>query len=165
MPTISRTGRAVIVVCFGLLAFNPFRAGAIIDASLQMQLGNPSGATADPNNHLHYLVQRTVEAIDYNDTLGLPNWASWDLTSSDIGSSGRSPEFFTDTSLPPSFYEVTTTDYSGSGYDRGHMCPSADRTDNTTDNDLVFLMSNIIPQAPINNEGVWASFESYCRTL
>ncbi|MGH7992807.1 MAG: DNA/RNA non-specific endonuclease, partial [Limisphaerales bacterium] len=94
-----------------------------------------------------------------------PNWASWDLTAGDIGSSGRSPDFFTDTSLPSGFYEVSPNDYSGSGYDRGHMCPSADRTDNTTDNDTVFLMSNIIPQAPENNQGVWANFENYCRSL
>ena len=127
---------------------------ATIDASLQMQLGNPSGATADPNNHRHYLIQRTVEAIDYDDYLGLPNWASWDLTASDIGDSGRSDDFETDTSLPPGFYEVQTGDYSGAGYDRGHMCPSADRTDNDTDNQLVFLMSNIIPQAANNNSGV-----------
>ena len=140
-------------------------ASAVIDATLQMQLGNPSGATTDTNNHNHYLIQRTVEAIDYSDTLGEPNWASWNLTASDIGSSGRSPDFITDTNLPSDFYEVITTDYSGSGYDRGHLCPSADRTDNVTDNDLVFLMSNIIPQAPNNNEGVWGNFEDYCRTL
>ena len=35
-----------------------------------MQLGNPSGATADPNNHDHYLIQRPVEAIDYSDQSG-----------------------------------------------------------------------------------------------
>lgn len=157
--------RSLIAVCVGVLTFSTFQAQATIDADLQMQLGNPSGATADPNNHSHYLIQRTVEAIDYNDYLGLPNWASWDLTADDIGSSGRSPDFGTDTSLPPGFYEVTTTDYSGVGYDRGHMCPSADRTDNDADNELVFLMSNIIPQAPSNNSGVWGAFEGYCRSL
>ena len=141
------------------------QARAVIDATNQMQLGNPSDATADPNNHDHYLILRTVEAIDYSDTLGEPNWASWDLTASDLGSSGRSPDFIADTNLPSGFYEVTTTDYGGSGYDRGHMCPSADRTDTNTDNALVFLMSNIIPQAPSNNEGVWGNFEDYCRTL
>ena len=65
-------------------------AEATIDASLQMQLGNPSGAIMDINNHDHYLIQRSVEAIDYSDNLGEPNWASWDLTASDIGDSGRS---------------------------------------------------------------------------
>jgi endonuclease G len=140
-------------------------ARAVIDATLQLQLGNPSGATTDPKNHNHYLIQRTVEAIDYSDNLGEPNWASWDLTASDIGSSGRSSDFFTDTTLPAGFYEVATSDYTGSGFDRGHMCPSGDRTDDVTDNDLVFYMSNIIPQAADNNEVVWANFENYCRTL
>jgi endonuclease G len=144
------------------------QAGAVVDAALQMQLGNPSGATADPNNHAHYLIQRTVEAIDYSDTLGEPNWASWDLTAGDIGSSGRSPDFFTDTNLPAGYYEVTPADYNGVGainFDRGHLCPSDDRTGNVTDNDLVFYMSNIMPQAANNNEGVWVSFENYCRAL
>lgn len=162
-----RSARNLFLVLMGawaLFATIP-QARAVIDATLQMQLGNPSGATADTNDHNHYLIQRTVEAIDYSDVLGEPNWASWDLTASDLGSSGRSPDFITDTSLPSGFYEVTPTDYSGAGYDRGHMCPSADRTDNDTDNALVFLMSNIIPQAPDNNEGVWGNFEDYCRTL
>ncbi len=141
------------------------QAQALIDASLQMQLGNPSNATASTNDHNHYLIRRPVEALDYSDNLGEPNWASWDLTSGDIGSSGRSSSFYTDTNLPPNFTWVTDSDYSGSGYDRGHMCPSGDRTDTTTDNDMVFFMSNIIPQASDNNQGVWDAFENYCRSL
>jgi len=150
------------------LFFAVLPAGAIIDVSLQMQLGNPSNATADTNNHDHYLIQRSVEAIDYSDHLGEPNWASWDLTASDFGASGRSSSFFTDTNLPPDFYWVTDGDYDGVGninFNRGHMCPSEDRTDNTSDNDMVFYMSNIIPQAADNNQGVWANFEDYCRSL
>ena len=147
-----------------LFAVIVFSADAKIGISYQMQLGNPSNATADTNNHDHYLIQRTVEAIDYSDNLHEPNWASWDLTTSDVGSSGRS-SFLTDTTLPANFYWVKTSDYTYSGWDRGHMCPSGDRTDNTTDNDLVFYLSNIIPQAPDNNQGVWANLETYCRTL
>jgi DNA/RNA endonuclease G (NUC1) len=154
-----------VLVGLSVLFFVGWRVDASIGIPLQMQLGNPSRATVDTNDHDHYLIQRTVEAIDYSDNLREPNWASWDLTASDIGSSGRSSSFFLDTNLPPNFYWVKTTDYSGSGYDRGHMCPSADRTDNTTDNDLVFYMSNIIPQTPDNNQGVWENLESYCRTL
>ncbi len=140
------------------------RASAIIDAALQMQLGNPSGATADTNNHNHFLIQRTVQALDYNNNRGLPNWASWDLTAEDIGTNGRS-SFITDTNLPANFYRVTTGDYTYSGYDRGHLCPSKDRTESATNNELVFFMSNILPQAPNNNSGVWLQFENYCRSL
>lgn len=146
------------------LLLSILQASATINASLQMQLGNPSGATADTNNHDHYLIQRTVEALDFSDNLGEPNWASWDLTASDIGSSGRSSSFYTDTNLPPDFYRVTTGDYTGSGFDRGHMCNSDDRTDNTNDNRMVFFMSNIIPQTPDNNQGPWEVLEAYCRT-
>ena len=143
-------------------------AHAIIDVALQMQLGNPSGAAADPTNHDHYLIQRSVEAIDYNDHYGQPNWASWDLTAADVGSSGRTDAWAVDTNLPAGFYPVpfnTYGSYNGTTYDRGHMCPSADRTDTTAHNELVFLMSNIIPQAAAQNQGVWANFETYCRSL
>ncbi len=142
-----------------------FSARAIIATNSQLQLGNPSGAITDPNNHNHYLIQRTVEALDYSDKLGQPNWASWDLTAVDVGSSGRSSSFFPDTNLPSSFTNKIGNGTFGGGYDRGHMCPSADRTDNTTDNDLVFFMSNIIPQASRNNQGPWADLENYTRTL
>ncbi len=142
-----------------------WRSVALIGTAYQMELGNPSGAIVDTNNHDHYLIQRTVEAIDYSDNLGEPNWVSWDLTAGDIGSSGRSSSFYTDTTLPASFYHVTDGDYTGSGYTRGHMCPSVDRTDNTTDNKLVFYMSNIIPQTGDNNGGVWGGLEAYSDTL
>jgi uncharacterized repeat protein (TIGR01451 family) len=157
-----------ILVSASVCLFAVFRAGAIIDAALQMQLGNPSGATADPSNHDHYLIQRTVEAIDYSDNLGQPNWVSWDLTAADVGSSGRSDAWASDVSLPPGFNIIPTSTYGSIGsqsYDRGHMCPSADRTDTLAHNELVFIMSNIIPQASAQNQGVWATFESYCRTL
>ncbi len=159
--------RNVSLVLFSAFALllSALPSSALIGTAYQMQLGNPSGATANTNNHDHYLIQRTVEAIDFSDNLGEPNWASWDLTASDVGSSGRSTTFYTDTTLPANFYHVTTGDYTGSGFDRGHMCPSDDRTDNTNDNKLVFYMSNIIPQTADNNEGVWESLESYCRSL
>lgn len=148
--------------------FTASPAFAFIDINLQMQLGNPSGATADTNNHNHYLVQRTVQALDYSDNLGSPVWASWDLTAGDVGSATRSTVYFTDTNLPPNFYRVTTTDYNGVGtnnFNRGHLCPSEDRTDTTANNNLVFFMSNIMPQSAQNNQGVWANLESDCRTL
>lgn len=129
-----------------------------------MQLGNPTGATADASNHTHYLIQRAQYAMDYNDTRRQANWVSWDLTSADSGSSGRS-NFAVDYTLPAGFALVDTTAYSGTGFDRGHMCPSGDRTITTADNQVTFYMSNMVPQAPDNNQGVWASLESYCRSL
>ena len=169
--SLSRTSRQLACpVARALLAFAAFvlsvlPAHATINVNLQLLLGNPSGATADTNNHSHYLLRRTIEALDYNDTLRQPNWASWCYTTNDSGSASRSSSFFSDPNLPPNFYRVLPTDLSGSGYDRGHMCPSADRTDTDANNDATFYMSNIIPQAPDNNQGVWANLENYARAL
>src|SRR5947207_10844110 len=135
----------------------------------QMQLGNPSGAIADTNNHDHFLYQLPVEAVDYNDNMGQPNWASWDLTSEDANNAvPRLDNFYTNIYLPPNFFWVPgdpVNPFTGSGYDRGHMCPSADRTNSRTNNDMLFLMSNIIPQKSEQNQGNWANFESVCRTI
>jgi endonuclease G len=60
---------------------------------------------------------------------------------------------------------VRPTDYTGSGYDRGHIAPSADRTRNEADNSSTFLMTNMMPQVPEVNRGVWGDLEEYCREL
>lgn len=57
------------------------------------------------------------------------------------------------------------SDYTNSGFDRGHLCPSADRTRTKADNSATFLMSNMTPQSPQLNREPWARFEDYCRTL
>jgi DNA/RNA endonuclease G (NUC1) len=148
-----------------LLAFTP-ALHATLDNTLQMQLGNPSGATANSSDHDNYLLDsRTASAVDFSDNLGDPNWVSWDLTSSDIGDSGRHTSFYQDTLLPSGFNRLTDGDYTNSGYDRGHMCPSYDRTDTWDNNKLVFYMSNIVPQTSDNNSGIWQSFEEYCQDL
>jgi endonuclease G len=131
----------------------------------EMLLGNPSGAvtsTSYPNN---YLIQRTEYALSYSRDKGIPNWVSWHLDSSDLGSAPRCDCFQPDTTLPSGWYRVTSTDYTGSGYDRGHMTPSGDRTASSTHNQATFIMTNIIPQAPDNNQGPWAALETYARSL
>ncbi len=148
----------------GSLLFSIFPAHATIGVSFQLLLGNPSNATSDATNQNNYLIQRDIEALSYNNSKRQPNWASWHYTPGDTGSSGRG-NFSVDTSLPLGFYQVLTTDYSGSGYDRGHMCPSGDRTASVAINEETFLMSNMIPQAPDNNQGLWANLESYSRAI
>jgi endonuclease G len=149
-----------------ILAFAVFvlPASARIGAELQMLAGNPSGATADPTNRQRYLITREQYAMDYNDTNRQANWVAWNLTAGDVGPSGRS-DFSVDSGLPSTFHPLRVTDYSGSGYDRGHLCPSADRTVTSNDNKVVFVMTNMIPQTPDNNQGPWLGFEEHCRGL
>jgi DNA/RNA endonuclease G (NUC1) len=157
-------GRSLFQLLLGALSlsFAAPQASALLGPEYQMQLGNPSSAITDTNNHNHYLIVRPVEALDYSDNLGEPNWASWDLTPpTDVGGSGRA-NFISDPTLPSNFTPVSSASFSG--YDRGHMCPSGDRTISVPTNQLVFYMSNIIPQASAQNQGVWADLEDYCRS-
>ena len=132
---------------------------AKLGAQYQMELGNPSGATTDSGNKKNFLIKRDEYAESYNNETEEPNWVSWSLTKEDTGHSGRSKDFFVDTNLPSGFVQVTTETFSG--YDRGHMCPSGDRTVSREHNDKTFLMSNMVPQAADNNRGPWEQFESY----
>ncbi|MFI3321928.1 MAG: DNA/RNA non-specific endonuclease [Rikenellaceae bacterium] len=54
-------------------------------------------------------------------------------------------------------------DYTRSGYDRGHMLPSADRNDSRAENDATFLFSNITPQTPSLNRGTLNQLEQQVR--
>jgi DNA/RNA endonuclease G (NUC1) len=128
-------------------------------------LGNPSNATTDIANENNYLMVKPQYALSYNRSRATANWVSWRLDSTWIGTAPRQDDFRPDPQLPADWYRVTSSDYSGSGYDRGHMVASGDRTRSIPDNSATFLMTNIIPQLAANNQGAWEDFESYLRTL
>ena len=130
-----------------------------------LALGNPSDAAHNINDPDNYLIERPQYVLSYNRDRGIPNWVSWQVTKQDLGTTPRSPTFTSDTSLPKSWYHVTLDDYTGSGYDRGHMCPSADRTATAIDNAATFILTNVLPQAPDNNRSTWEHLESFSRTL
>jgi len=132
--------------------------------SAHLALGNPSEATAEIRNENNYLIVRSQYALSYNRSKNIANWVSWQLDASWLGRLPRSP-FMPDPSLPQGWYRVTTDDYTGSGFDRGHLVPAADRNARPEDSQSVFWMTNIFPQSPDNNQGPWEGLESYCRTL
>jgi len=133
--------------------------------SEHLTMGNPSNAITNVNQPNNYLMEKPQYSMSYSRDNGEPNWVSWHLDTSWLGSTPRQDDFRADTTLPTGWYRVQATDYSGSGFDRGHMCPSADRTITVTANSATFLMTNMIPQLPANNQGVWANLENYSRTL
>ncbi|HYI11426.1 MAG TPA: DNA/RNA non-specific endonuclease [Thermoanaerobaculia bacterium] len=136
-------------------------------ADVHLTFGNPSGATADLFNPNNYLMEKPEFALSYNRDRGTPNWVSWHLADEWIGSLVRVDTFRPDPAIPADWYRVTHADYFGSGFDRGHMVPNADRDPETSMpiNQATFLMTNMIPQAPDNNQGPWANMENYLRTL
>jgi DNA/RNA endonuclease G (NUC1) len=136
-------------------------------SDVHLTMGNPSGATFDTQNPNNYLMEKPEFTLSYNRDRGTPNWVSWHLDDSWVGSLTRIDTFRPDPAVPSDWYRVLDTDYSGSGFDRGHMVPNADRDKETSIpiNQATFLMSNMIPQTPDNNQGPWANMENYLRTL
>lgn len=130
-----------------------------------MIFGNPSNATPNIANENNYLMQKPQYSLSYNRSRATANWVAWRLDSSWIGSTPRQDDFRPDATLPVGWYQVLDEDYSGSGYDRGHMCPSGDRTNSIPNNSATFLMTNMVPQLAANNQGPWEELETYCRTL
>lgn len=131
------------------------------DASLT--LGNPSNASqSNPND---YLIEHTTYTLSYNRSRGIANWVSWHLSSAWKGPVSRQNDFRPDTALPSGWFAATPRDYTDTGFDRGHLCPSDDRDGELSDNQETFLMTNIVPQAPDHNRGIWKELEEYCRKL
>jgi endonuclease G len=128
-------------------------------------LGNPSNAAPSVASTDNYLMMKPQYVLSYNNKTHTANWVSWELNKSWIGAADRQDNFRPDDTLPDAWYKVRPSDYTGSGYDRGHMAPSADRTRNETDNSSTFLMTNMMPQVPEVNRGVWGDLEEYCREL
>ncbi|HEU5089739.1 MAG TPA: DNA/RNA non-specific endonuclease, partial [Roseiflexaceae bacterium] len=154
-----------LVLLLALLALGgitPTRAGT---PNVHLLFGNPSGAVTDPTYEDNYLIERAQYALAYRRADGIPRWVSWHLAAADIGPAPRCDCFTADTSLPSGWNRVVSGDYTNSGYDRGHMTPSEDRTATDADNAATFLMTNIVPQTPANNRGPWAYLERDSRIL
>ena len=129
-----------------------------------LALGNPSGATSDPANANNYLLVHPEFTIGYHAGRGIPTWVSWHVGRASIGEAPRQNDFRPDPALPRQFYQVTAASYARSGFDKGHNCPSGDRTADLDANSATFFMTNMVPQAPRNNQQTWAHLEEYGRS-
>ncbi|MCF8319138.1 MAG: DNA/RNA non-specific endonuclease [Sphingobacteriaceae bacterium] len=155
----------LLCLLFLLLACAKAESPSTVNASAanHLLLGNPSQADAlQPSN---YLLEKSYYTSSYNTSTHIANWTAWHLEDNDLGNTPRQDDFRADISLPQGWYQVNQTSFSGSGFDRGHLCPSADRTSSVAANSSTFLMTNMLPQAPQNNQQTWGNFEDYLRSL
>ncbi|WP_271273674.1 DNA/RNA non-specific endonuclease [Aliamphritea hakodatensis] len=95
--------------------------------------------------------------------------AKWALEIVDPGQTDmdgvtRLNNFRPDFRIPPEF-RADLSDYSNSGYDRGHLVASADMDDTHVQNSETFLLSNMSPQASKLNRGKWRTLETAIRKL
>lgn len=123
-------------------------------------------------NENEIVISRSQYVISYNKERRSPNWVSWKLEASDLGSVERKNNFFTDYKLQDYLRKhgngaiaVSTSEFTGTCFDRGHQVPSKDRTDTEENNEKTFITANIIPQTSFLNQIVWDRLEHYSRRL
>ena len=109
------------------------------------------------------LLEQYGYTVSYNPELCIPNWVAWELNKEKlVVRESRSSNFYPNPKLPED-EAVTTKEYSGSGWDRGHMCPAGDNKYHWRAMNESFYMTNICPQNHNLNRGDWNELEEACR--
>lgn len=108
------------------------------------------------------IIQRTGYTLSYDAKNKTPQWVAWELTKAETkGNEERTNDFQPDPDVIGA--KVITYDYSGSGYDRGHMAPAGDMKWNRKAMQESFYMSNICPQNHNLNTEDWNDLEMKSR--
>lgn len=111
------------------------------------------GAAGTPVAYSHF-------RLNFNPQLHIPNYVSWELTESETEGNLARGSFDSDPSVEGC---ASKADYTGTGYDRGHMAPAADMKFSPQAMEECFLMTNIAPQSHALNGGAWKKLEEKCR--
>jgi len=132
-------------------------------SSINAQSSVVSSSSLLPTTNRGYLIQHTYFTLSYSETNRQAEWVAYNLTPSSInGIQDRTDDFRIDPKVKNN--PVGSGDYSGSGYDRGHLCPAGDMKLNLTSMSETFYMSNMSPQNSSFNRGIWETLESRVRT-
>lgn len=121
------------------------------------------GIPTDGSASDDHLIRRPQYVVSYNPRRGVANWVAWNLNRTHFGDVPRSPSFQADPEVPERFPRIVPSDYTGSGYSRGHLVRSEERTATAEDNAATFLMTNVIPQHQDLNAGPWLELERHLQ--
>ena len=109
------------------------------------------------------LVHHRYYSLSYSEQHEQAEWVFYEIKKERVlGLISRTDNFRSDNSV--STNSATLSDYKGSGFDRGHLAPAADFSFSTTAMSESFYMSNMSPQNPSFNRGIWKNLESLVRT-
>jgi endonuclease G len=110
-------------------------------------------------------VCHTGYALNYNNKTRVAHYVVEHVKKTNLnGSAARGNDFREDPVIPVQ-PRATLADYTASGYDRGHMAPAADFTWSATVMSESFYLSNMMPQNPGNNRGIWKFLEEQTRAI
>ena len=108
------------------------------------------------------IVRHLAYVLSYNEKHEQANWVFYELTDNEVlGSVKRKDQFRRDPNVKSG--SASLSDYKGSGYDRGHLAPAADMKWSSLAMSESFFMSNMSPQAPSFNRGIWKKLEAKVR--
>ena len=108
------------------------------------------------------IIKHAYYTLAYSEDHEQAYWVYYNLSGDLInGPQDRTDDFRADPSV--STGSASLNDYKGSGYDRGHLCPAADMTLNRTSMSESFYLSNMSPQLPGFNRGIWSTLEDQVR--
>lgn len=155
IDSLSKTKKALLTQIDSVNRFAELLKLKRIQADLQ-RLGQPRCA-ADSEVVLH-----SAMMIGYNEMHEQPNWVA-NIVNRDIleGTIGRTNDFREDSLLKKG--SAGLEDYWESGYDRGHLAPSADFRWSKKALSESYFYSNMSPQLPGFNREVWADVENVAR--
>ena len=108
-----------------------------------------------PSYDCTIIVDRPGYALGYSEEHEQPLWVTYKLTADEVKNkkARRTDDFRSDPAIPSSSAEPA--DYKGSFFDRGHLAPAADMSFSLQAMSESFYMSNMSPQRPEFNRGIW----------
>lgn len=120
------------------------------------------GAPVSNRTPTQYICKQNY-AINYRYDTKTPEYVVEHLTINNINGYAKRKDDFRPDPIIPKKYQSTLADYNGKGYDRGHLAPAGDNTTNDSIMSESFYLSNMIPQVPSNNRGIWDQLETNIR--
>ena len=116
-----------------------------------------------PSGQVDQIIRHSFYSLGYSEEHKQALWVAYELSKKDVleGLLKRTDNFKPDNKVKGPRAELS--DYKGSGYDRGHLAPARDMAFNKTAMNESFLLTNISPQEPSFNRGIWKKLEKLLR--
>ncbi len=140
----------------------PFLAVVLITWTALAQTGSIPQPGLPKGNPTDLILHHTGYSIGYSKTYHIAEWVAYELSAEETRSVvKRTNRFVPDPLL--SSGSATNTDYHRAGYDKGHLAPSADMCYSQQTMAESFYLSNMSPQTPAFNRGIWKQLEEQVR--
>ncbi len=160
----------LLILLFGLLAAAARKPPHIDrpDAFARPEAGTEEETEELPVSELpaiepdDLIITRSGYALSYSEIHEQAEWVAYELTREEAaGGVERSDDFREDPLV--STGSATLADYRRSGFDRGHLAPAADMAWSEEAMRQSFFLSNMSPQTPAFNRGIWRELEELVR--